>query len=243
MPLKNGDETRFIESLEVERIKKQPVESIKEVLRLVMLKVGLRAANLPNDEEKSVLIAHIVTEYGNHTLEEIKLAFDMAISGKLDLDQKDITCYENFSCLYFSNIMTSYRTWAKETHKYIKSTPKMLEENKTIDDNEMFEWINEWKQKEKIDVELIPLQFYDFLERQNILVVPNKIKHEFIAKSASQIKSKLIEDMSLSKNDDAYKLFKAFEKMEVEGFEGDVKARILNRAKRLIINDYLIQER
>lgn len=121
--------------------------------------------------------------------------------------------------------------------------PKMIEEKKETTDKEMFEWIEDWKQKEVIDLELIPLQFYDFLESKKIIAVPNKIKHEFIAKAASQIKVKLIDAMSLSKNDDAYKAFKVFEKMEVEGFEGDLKIRITNRAKRLIINDYLIQER
>jgi len=240
MPLKNGEESRFEESLDADRIKKQPVEQIKEILRLIMLKVGLRAANLPNEEEKAVLIAHIVTEYGNHTLEEIKLAFDMAISGKLDLEQKDITCYENFSCLYFSTIMTAYRNWAKETYKFIKIVPKMIEEKKSIEHEEMLEWINEWSAKENIDIELIPLQFYDFLVGANLINVSNKEKHGYLAKATSQIKVRLIDAMSLSKNDDAYKAFKLFEKMEVEGFEGEMKSRIINRSKRLILNEYLL---
>lgn len=121
---------------------------------------------------------------------------------------------------------------------------KMLEEEKKeTTDEEMFEWIEDWKQKEVIDLEIIPLQFYEFLENKKIISVPNKIKHEFIGKAAAQIKGKLIDEMGLSKNDDAYKNFKSFEKMEVEGFEGDLKIRITNRAKRLIIKDYLIQER
>lgn len=240
MPLKNGDENRFIESLGVKTIIKQPVESIKEVLRLIMLKVGLRAVNLPNDEEKAVLIAHIVTEYGNHTLEEIKLAFDMAISGKLNLEQKDITCYENFSCLYFSNIMTAYRIWAKEVYKFIKPVSKMIEEKKSIEYDEMIEWINEWASKENIDIELIPLQFYDFLVGANLLAIPNKEKWEYLGKATAQIKVKLLDAMSLSKNDDAYKEFKAFEKMETDGFVGSTSERIKNRSKRLILNDYLL---
>ena len=93
------------------RINERPQEDLKQALRLVMLKVGLRAANLPNDEERQVLIDHVQKYYGNHTPEEIKYAFDLAITDKLELDAKEVTCYENFSCLYFSTIMNAYRKW------------------------------------------------------------------------------------------------------------------------------------
>lgn len=73
-----------------------------------MVKIGLRANNWPTDEEKLLLQQHIVRFYGNHTLDEIRLAFDMAITGRLDVQAN---CYENFSCLYFSTIMNAYRQW------------------------------------------------------------------------------------------------------------------------------------
>ena len=79
-----------------------------------MLKVGVRGANLPGREETAILLEHIVKNYGNHTPDEIKLAFDLAITGKLECEA---TCYENFSCLYFSKIMNAYREWAREEFK------------------------------------------------------------------------------------------------------------------------------
>lgn len=99
------------------RVNERPQEDLKQALRLVMLKVGLRAANLPNDEERQVLIDHALKYYGNHTPEEIKYAFDLAITDKLDLEAKDVTCYENFSCLYFSTIMNAYRKWINNEFK------------------------------------------------------------------------------------------------------------------------------
>ena len=45
--------------------------------------------------------------------------------------------------------------------------------------------------------------------------------------------------MSISKTNDAYKVFNSFENMERDGFVGELKGRILNRAKRLIVYDYL----
>lgn len=94
------------------------VEPIKAALRFSMVLVGLRAANFPNEEEKLVLIEYIKKYYGGHTAAEIKLAFEMAVAGKLDIEQ--VSCYENFTPLYFSSIMNAYREWAKAESKGVK---------------------------------------------------------------------------------------------------------------------------
>jgi len=98
-------------------ISKQPEESLREALRYCMVKVGLRGSNFPNGAEKTLLLAHIYQNYGNHTPEEIRLAFDLALSAKLGLDISDVKCYESFSCLYFSTIMNAYRVWASQVDR------------------------------------------------------------------------------------------------------------------------------
>lgn len=86
-----------------------------------MAKLGLRANNLPNDLEKLVLYEHIVQNFGGNRIDEIKLAFDMAISGKFDVE---VNCYENFSCYYFSTIINAYRRWASAAYmQTIKPEP------------------------------------------------------------------------------------------------------------------------
>jgi hypothetical protein len=88
-------------------------KELKQVLRYSMLLVGLRANNMPTEEESFVLINFIKTNFGNVTLAEIKLAFDMAVAGKLGIDAK---CYENFSCEFFGRIMARYLEFsAQET--------------------------------------------------------------------------------------------------------------------------------
>lgn len=79
---------------------------------------------MPVEEEKAVLLEYIFENYGGHTPDEIKLAFKMAISGKLNLEPKEVKCYENFSPLYFTTIMDAYREWAREQ---IKLLPKPIE--------------------------------------------------------------------------------------------------------------------
>ena len=86
-------------------------EDLKQVLRYAMVLVGLRGNNMPTEEEKFVLLNFIRSNFGNQTPEEIKLAFDWAVSGKLNVDAK---CYENFSCEYFCRIMKAYIDYARQ---------------------------------------------------------------------------------------------------------------------------------
>ena len=76
-----------------------------------MVLVGLRGNNMPTEEEKFVLLNFIRSNFGNQTPEEIKLAFELAVSGKFEIDAK---CYENFSCEYFGRIMKAYIDYARQ---------------------------------------------------------------------------------------------------------------------------------
>jgi len=89
---------------------------LKQVLRYSMLLVGLRANNMPTEEEKFVLINFIKTNFANVTIAQIKLAFDMAVAGKLQVDAK---CYENFSCEFFGRIMAKYLEFSAEETRII----------------------------------------------------------------------------------------------------------------------------
>lgn len=113
----NGEDRKFMVALTSTLIKDADVEQIKEALRLIMVKVGLRAQNFPNDLEKLILIQHIQENFGGNTIEEIRLAFDMAIGQKLEIESAN--CYENFSCVYFSMIMNAYRKWSSEAYKIL----------------------------------------------------------------------------------------------------------------------------
>jgi len=96
-------------------------EDLKQILRYCMVLVGLRGNNLPTEEEKFVLTNFVRSNFGNQTSAEIKIAFEMAVSGKLQVDAK---CYENFSCEYFGRIMNAYVEYAREE---IKNLPKQIE--------------------------------------------------------------------------------------------------------------------
>jgi hypothetical protein len=115
-----------------------------------MVLVGIKANNVPNDREKSVLLQFIVNNYGGHTPSEIRLAFDLAISG--DLDVEDVKCYENFSPLYFASIMNAYRKWARPKHGEIKPIEKELTPDEKLDIELQYaaylqKQVNKWPRK------------------------------------------------------------------------------------------------
>jgi hypothetical protein len=112
-PLKIGNASAniILQAQSTQSLRVRHEEDLKQVLRYAMVLVGLRGNNMPTEEEKFVLLNFIRSNFGNQTPEEIKLAFDWAVSGKLNVDAK---CYENFSCEYFGRIMKAYIDYARQ---------------------------------------------------------------------------------------------------------------------------------
>lgn len=157
------------------------LEPLKEVLRLAMVMVGLRQPNFPDGVEKDLLIKFIIDNYGGHTPSEIKLAFTMAINGKLGLETKEVVCYENFSILYFSSILNAYRVWAKEAVFHIPKIPlpELPAPVEEISDDEFIEAVkisykatNSWK--------IIPVAAYNILYKQGKINLTEETRNKII---------------------------------------------------------------
>ncbi len=130
-----GTANTIIKAQSTQNIRTRSEEDLKQVLRMAMLMVGLRGSNLPTDEEKYVLLAFIKSNYGNQTPEEIAIAFEYAVAGKLNTDCK---CYENFSCEYFGRIMNAYIEYARQETKLVKR-PEIEEKKPVPSDAELKE--------------------------------------------------------------------------------------------------------
>lgn len=240
---RNGDLSLcFSTAIENIKINRSSIEEIKQVLRKVMIKIGLRSKNWPTDTDKLILIEHILKNYSNHTCEEIELAFDMAIAGKLDVE---INCYENFSCLYFSTILSCYREWAKEEYKFLPNNEFIkIEEKKVIGDEEMKEWINEWK--EKIDSVnnpmMIPPLFYEWLDKNDILKLSKEQKIDYATNKAVSLRQFHLSEQAKWEgvNGEAQKDLNKFILMRNEGcFTGSEVERLKQIAKKIAVFDYL----
>lgn len=237
-----SEERLFQEALQTPAIYHSPVEELKEVLRYAMVKIGLRSQNWPVDEEKQVLIDHILANYGTHTHAEIRLAFDMAIVGKLDVE---VNCYENFSCAYVSNILNAYRKWASQVHVQLKGQekPKELDAKKTLTEEEYTEWFEEIRQlvvDGKLKMLFIPVELFTYLERKKELELTKEEKHAYMDKAIDYRHSELSARVTDALTDpDARRDLKAFNEMREKGFQGTELNRLKDLARKIAVFDYI----
>jgi hypothetical protein len=126
-PLRSGnvEANVILQARSTQSLRLRHEEDIKQVLRYAMVLVGLRGNNMPSEEEKFVLLNFIRSNFGNQTPEEIKLAFEWAVSGKLNIDAK---CYENFSCEYFGRIMKAYIDYARQETITVAQVEEVVKE-------------------------------------------------------------------------------------------------------------------
>lgn len=236
-----SDQQNLALALETARINQAPLEDVKQVLRYAMMKIGLRSQNWPTDIEKGLLIQHIVKDFGGHAVDEIKLAFDMAIAGKLDVE---VNCYENFSCLYFSSIMNAYRKWAAEEKRHLetKELPAAAPPP-NLSDQTMQEWMEYTQQQMKngkgLSVDFMPIPLYEWGEKKGLFNKTGPEKREYLQRAVSFRHGKLIE-LAIEENSAGNrKVLADFNDMKEAGeFKGPEVQILKNLAKKMILFDY-----
>lgn len=175
-------------------------EEIKQVLRYAMVLVGLRADTISSisEEAKMVMLAFIRKNYHGHTLDEMKLAFLKAVSRELPLEEKEISCYENFSCEYIGRIMKAYRKWAGEYYRESGLDIKFAEVPLTLPPAKYspVEWVDDVYQQflqGKMNLEIIPERVYDIAVEELQLTLPRKKMWELLLQSRDHVLNAYIE--------------------------------------------------
>lgn len=236
-----GEEAKFLEVIKETPINKTDEKEISEALKYAFVKIGLKQKDFPVPLEKQVLLNHLVTYYGNHTPNEIRLAFDLAMTGALDLPNRDANCYGNFSCYYLSTIMNAYRIWAVQVHRQHSETkPVMKEDKESLSDSAMLAWLMDLKTR-NYSVEFMPPSLYDWCRKNKIFNLTPAIKLDYLVKAGAYYKAQLIKACEADQR--AYPELKAFNKLLEEGIPAKGKeADLLYRlAKQMILHDYVYQ--
>lgn len=136
-PLKTGSQIEIVIQLaKQKKISECPDEDIKMALRYVMILLGLTGKDVPDEVEKAVLIDVIREDYGTRfAVDEIKLAFRWAMSGKTDVDKSFYG--KRFSVAYLSNFMEAYEVKKKELIELDRRNKKpemmVIEDNRTVE--------------------------------------------------------------------------------------------------------------
>jgi len=199
------------QALQSVSISKSDNEYLSKNLKYAMFIVGIRESGMPTQIEFDFLKNFIRKNYGGNRVDEIKIAFDMAIAGKLDLGKDGAKCYENFSCEYFGRIMTAYRSWAVEEYKFIESkqTPvALLEPPKQTAEETIEFWFTQWKESKTKNYLLFSgfIQVYDlireeleFTKEQKVAMVA-KAKFDLLASANGTHEEKLMQKLIQNKD-------------------------------------------
>ena len=246
---KTGEVQALAGALQSQKVAESNVQQLSEVLRYVMVLVGLKAENWPSQDEKPVLLAHVFNYYGQHTLGEIRLAFEMALAGGLDLDRRDIPCYENFSCQYFSRILNSYRRWAGQEVKQIPTAvPAAIEkpEDAGKEEESMQDWWVDFVAKVKAGgykVEYAPMTLYKWKEKRGDTNLPASRKYFYLERAAERRAGQLKDAYEENLDMPSRKAYTEFLEMKEQGeYSGPTVDILKDLAKRMLLFDLALNE-
>jgi len=143
-------------------------KEIIEKLSLIYMLVGLRPQHFPTQQEDVLLITFIKKHFARQGIDELYYAFELAITGELDID--DVKVYDQFTLEYLMRIMNSYKRHMIEKCKEIQTKIKPVEpEVPKLTDDDKRQEIDEWRIRIKKDGRLLPFYLYDWMKQLKII--------------------------------------------------------------------------
>ena len=132
------DDLPIIEAFKGDKLNLVSPVTLRENLAYIFTLIGL--TRLPDVVELEVIEDFIRTTYPFFTIQEMRIAFKMAVQGKFDCN---IEHYEKFSPKYISGIMNAYKAKANQVRKNIPPPPDPPA--KQLTDEEIVEFTkNDW---------------------------------------------------------------------------------------------------
>jgi hypothetical protein len=148
MPLQSGYivDNEIAEAFKGNKLNLISPITLKENLAYIFTLLGF--TKYPDTQEMIVIEDFIRTSYPLFTIEEFRLAFKMAVQGKLDCSTEH---YEKFSPKFIGQIMSSYTKKALEVRKMIKPIINEIKPPKLTDDEIVSFTQKEWLESPKND--------------------------------------------------------------------------------------------
>ena len=148
---------------------------IIEKLSIIYMLIGLRPQHFPTQSEDVLILTFIKKHFGHKSIDELYLAFELAITGELDVE--DIKVYDQFTLEYLMRIMNSYKRWlmikAKERNEMMKPQMKELP---PLTEQEKIDEIIEWKSKQTVHYKLLPMYLFDWMNQYGYMNMTDKDK-------------------------------------------------------------------
>lgn len=207
---------------EIIKINNSADAQIKTVLFYAMELVGFNTQNI-NADSLNIIVRNVKNGFKFLQLEEIKIAFEYGVNGKLGID---LNTYQNFNALYVANVLKAYKSYKEKEYArprpYIETRPThVLEVAKKTPEEEQKEWFdfvnNIVQSKKELPFIADWVSVYFYLENNNLINLDNDEKLMFF-------------DLTKSNIDQDFRLKK------INGKKADNEQRLLND-ERLLKNE------
>jgi hypothetical protein len=119
---------------------------LKENLAYIFTLLGFK--NYPDKEEMIIIEDFIRTSYPMYTIQEFRIAFKMAVQGKIDCSTEH---YEKFSPKFIGQVMSAYTKKANEVRKMAKPILSAIEPPKLSDEEIVSFTQKEWLESARND--------------------------------------------------------------------------------------------
>jgi len=205
---------------------------IGQTLAKIFVMVGLRGKNMPSEIESKLLFQKIREYYPHKKLDELVLAFDLAIQKKINAE---VNVYDQFTLPYLTEIMDKYRVYVNELAKDIPvEIPKQIEYKMT--DAEKLNDIDEFG-KNPTAFNMIPGYIYDWIIELGLMIIDENEKLEYYRRAIQMRESELRKNAEFGD----VKEYTAFMKSKKNEFADISKQEVLNiefNYKRIVVREY-----
>ena len=211
---------------------------INQQLAKIYLIIGLRPQHFPTEYETQFLISYIKEHHGKKGIGELYFAFQLAVQNKLEVES--VNPYDQFSVIYFERIMIAYRSYLNKKYveeSNVRKEPMQIEYK--MSDVEKWDEINEWKSKVEINIRLIPIYLYEWLEEFGEIMLDKDEKVLIYEKACGMYLNVLREE---AQNNNKWVEYNRFLNQYSSGFKnikGEYVPTIRSLAKRIAVFNYI----
>jgi len=193
-PLKSGYivDNEILNSFNGDKLNLVSPITLRENLAYIFTLLGFK--NYPDKEEMAIIEDFIRTSYPLYTIQEFRIAFKMAVQGKLDCSTEH---YEKFSPKFIGQIMLAYTKKANEVRKIAKPITNEIEQPKLTDEDIVSFTQKEWLESPKNDFNRV----FNAEKVFNILLKQGKLRFE---------PQEIIKIIRIVKEDNAQRLQKMY---------------------------------
>lgn len=222
-------------SLKAQKIFEVTDSDILKTLAKIYVLVGLRPQHMPSPEIDNYNIGFIRRNFSARPLSEIEIAFELAITGKLDID--DAKCYDQFTMEYFCRIMNAYRVYFNQNPPKIENKPQETPKiENTIIPTQKKQEVAGWLKSTLKSFGDIPLYLYDYFDELGYVKLSGEEKYEYMERAYRFILDGYTKSFDWKA---AKEIKKEYEKGGIKGIKGFELNRIKTVAKKNIIFDII----